>query len=529
MLTTFATKKKREDFSFIDALCKALGWFFPLLAKFNVQSVEKLIYRKYPYVCPYCRKTPHQDNICKTVKGTTGTVDHEAVNNFYNTNLEKLPKSLDEWQTMFQAIYPRATQDTSSRSVIGLFEELGELAEAIRVFDRYPKYFAGEVADVFSYIMGIANDYNLRLELDEKEGFSFESEYLLRYPGLCIQCGHQICICPSVPESTVGRLSKEIDLKENNGIFSPNLSAIYQNGPEVCSLALEKVGGYRDLVESFPFDRGEANRALILLCLRLADAMEPRDQNLAAHLRGSAIRIGNATAEPGSKTRAFSAKEIIETIIGVGRNLGEELSQIIQSDDQSVINEIGLTLEKYRVLMVIANPADTESIDVYPEANKIRDAISTAPSKSFISLDILPASSIDDFRRSLLDNEYDIIHFSGHGTDQTLIFQDSGGNAEPAVISGIAALLKDYPRIKCILLNACYALKYLTEPIAPITIGMENGVDDDAAIEFSRGFYESLARGQKIEDAIRKGVTNVEIKGLKENFPIKILPADCCT
>ena len=46
---------------------------------------------------------------------------------------------------MFADIYPRDLQDVrSSHSVLGLFEELGEMAEAIRVFDRHPKYFVGE-------------------------------------------------------------------------------------------------------------------------------------------------------------------------------------------------------------------------------------------------------------------------------------------------------------------------------------------------------------------------------------------------
>lgn len=32
----------------------------------------------------------------------------------------------------------------AGRSVLGLLEKLGELVEAVRVFDRYPKYFAAQ-------------------------------------------------------------------------------------------------------------------------------------------------------------------------------------------------------------------------------------------------------------------------------------------------------------------------------------------------------------------------------------------------
>jgi len=59
MLTMHDRKKRREaDITVTDALCKALGWYFPLMAKMRVKSVEELIYRKYPYACPYLRFGP---------------------------------------------------------------------------------------------------------------------------------------------------------------------------------------------------------------------------------------------------------------------------------------------------------------------------------------------------------------------------------------------------------------------------------------------------------------------------------------
>lgn len=75
MLTPYARQKSRDAVTFEDALCKALGWYFPLMAKFGVRSVEELVYRKYPYVCPYCRRCPHVDSECKQARRTIRTVD----------------------------------------------------------------------------------------------------------------------------------------------------------------------------------------------------------------------------------------------------------------------------------------------------------------------------------------------------------------------------------------------------------------------------------------------------------------------
>jgi hypothetical protein len=122
MLTVHSRNKKREGVTFLDALCKALGWFFPLMAKFKVASVEELVFRKYPFVCPYCRLNPHQDLVCKTTRGTKNTVNHSDLRLARDSNAFLVPKSLNGWQQMFAQIYPRSIDDArSGRSTIGLF------------------------------------------------------------------------------------------------------------------------------------------------------------------------------------------------------------------------------------------------------------------------------------------------------------------------------------------------------------------------------------------------------------------------
>ena len=64
MLTVRARNKRRESFNMTDALCKSLGWYFPLLAKLRIRSVEQLVFRKFPKVCPYCRLSPHEERVC---------------------------------------------------------------------------------------------------------------------------------------------------------------------------------------------------------------------------------------------------------------------------------------------------------------------------------------------------------------------------------------------------------------------------------------------------------------------------------
>jgi hypothetical protein len=79
MLAVHDRSKPRGEITVEDAICKALGWYFPLLAKFRVSCVEDLILRKFPYCCPYCRLEKHQDLICKNVRGEARTVNKGAL------------------------------------------------------------------------------------------------------------------------------------------------------------------------------------------------------------------------------------------------------------------------------------------------------------------------------------------------------------------------------------------------------------------------------------------------------------------
>jgi len=340
-LTVESRGKRRERLTFEDALCKSLGWYFPLLAKFKVTSVEDLVYRKYPYVCPYCREVPHAEMPCKTIRGTDKTVDHESLRQYRQKNAHRRPESLAQWQLMFREIYPRNMQDIiSSHSVLGLFEELGEMAEAIRVFDTHPKYFVGEAADVFSYLMGLANEYALK-QSQARVVFSLEDEFIRRYPGLCVQCGHAVCVCPVIPESTVGRLAKELEIEDVERLFSLDLGAARKESAVIASRALARAGGYAGVIDQFPFDRGDINKALIMFCLRAAEEMNKHNISVAESFRSAAIRIGAAATYAGSKRSPAEIEGVISSVKAMLDALPKEVQKTIGAAGQPLEVTIG--------------------------------------------------------------------------------------------------------------------------------------------------------------------------------------------
>ena len=45
------------------------------------------------------------------------------------------------------------------------------------------------------------------------------------------------------------------------------------------------------------------------------------------------------------------------------------------------------------------------------------------------------------------------------------------------------------------------------------TIGMKGEIEDNLALEFSRGFYDALSAGKNVEEAYDEGITAVTLKG----------------
>lgn len=357
MLTIHDRKKKREGLNLEDALCKALGWFFPLMAKFGVSSVEELLYWKYPYVCPYCRFCPHKDYLCKTTKGVSKTLDHAAVEEKREANRNRRPVRLSEWQRMFDEIYPRETAALGSgRSTVGLFEELGELAEAVRVFQKYPKYFAGEAADVFSYLMGIANEHKLRLEMEDQAPFDFEAEFIRKYPGMCTQCGHEVCICPSIPESTVGRLAKELEIPSPERMFGLKAAEADERGKRIGRSILQDLGGLPAISDMLPLDRGEASQALIVLCLKLSQEIREKNNGLAMNLQQAAIQIASDSRDPGTKTHGTTS----EAVLALLARVWPLLNLAVLPDDGSLPSRLGslLRTQSARIGVITALPKE---------------------------------------------------------------------------------------------------------------------------------------------------------------------------
>jgi hypothetical protein len=178
--------------------------------------------------------------------------------------------------------------------------------------------------------------------------------------------------------------------------------------------------------------------------------------------------------------------------------------------------------EQIKVLLVFANPRGTDSLQLGREERAIRESIQLSTYREKIAITTCHAATIHDFRRALLANEFQIIHISGHGSPSNslpgshygVLLENEIGERKWVSPTALAELLQAYtPPIQCVLLNACdsiYSGQIMSQNF-PFVIAMEGPISDQAAIEFSRGFYDAVGTGRTIDFAYEEGCRTVNL------------------
>src|SRR5688572_7549413 len=177
-------------------------------------------------------------------------------------------------------------------------------------------------------------------------------------------------------------------------------------------------------------------------------------------------------------------------------------------------------MEKRRVLVLLANPRGTVPLRLGEEDRTIRECVRLSAQRS---LDVIThhAATVDDLRRALLEHRPQILHISGHGSDEGLSLEDNSGEEHrinPEALAELVALSK--PPVEIVFLNACFSATHADEFASfkvPCLIAMSTSVTDAGAIEFTRGFYDSLAAGEDVQSAFDHGRVNMKAHGLDDH------------
>jgi len=209
---------------------KAIAWLMALCGRLGIRSISAMLWRKFPAHCPYCQQSPHKEPACKVAKRQPNQPDWDALQKLGQTRTT--PVSLSDWQKMFGEIYPTNQTEEYAATFARFTEELGELAEAIRVFPIAPGYFLSEASDVFAWLMHLQNLIEDKTEIPSDERHTIlEREFQKAYPDRCRDCGSPVCTCRAVLDSTLGRIAHELggaDRTESLFVGAQELAKMFQ-------------------------------------------------------------------------------------------------------------------------------------------------------------------------------------------------------------------------------------------------------------------------------------------------------------
>jgi len=178
-----------------------------------------------------------------------------------------------------------------------------------------------------------------------------------------------------------------------------------------------------------------------------------------------------------------------------------------------------------KMLVMTANPEGTEALDIEPEIQAIKQAL--APLGSRVEIKHLDRPSLADLEGHLRDCH--VLHFIGHGSfddrsgSGALILEGRDGQPRTVDAHDLAGLLPKRHALRLVVLNSCEGARHSDEDVfsgvaqalvqkgVPAVVAMRHDIGDEAAVLFAGRFYESLARGEPIHEAVtlaRKGISS---------------------
>jgi len=183
-----------------------------------------------------------------------------------------------------------------------------------------------------------------------------------------------------------------------------------------------------------------------------------------------------------------------------------------------------------KILGMVASPSDLAPLDVEHEKRRVEEAIKDLQTQGRVELTWLEGQTPRDLQRAMIRGPWHVFHFIGHGdfdpeTEEGLIaFANEEGYARLLPAEDLALLLKDHWDLRLVLLNSCEGARgsesdafsstaaTLVRPGIPAVLANQYEITDEAAIEFSRTFYEAVADGLPVDAAVAYARISLKIE-----------------
>ncbi|MGP0023424.1 MAG: CHAT domain-containing protein [Streptosporangiaceae bacterium] len=177
-----------------------------------------------------------------------------------------------------------------------------------------------------------------------------------------------------------------------------------------------------------------------------------------------------------------------------------------------------------RILGVVSSPRGLPFLDVDKEQDQLARALARPARQGLAEVHWAPSATWADLQDLLLDGEWHVLHFIGHGDfdpgrdEGVLALVREDGRADLVAAHRLVDLLRQArPMPRLVVLNSCSgatagASDLFSGTAAALVRGgvsavaaMQYEISDPAAVAFARGFYAAIARGRGVDDAVSSG------------------------
>lgn len=186
--------------------------------------------------------------------------------------------------------------------------------------------------------------------------------------------------------------------------------------------------------------------------------------------------------------------------------------------------------DKISILFASSDPSDRERLRLGKEQREIRTALQSSAQRERFELNAITAARVADLSAALLQHRPRFLHFAGHGDRSgALVLEDDDGLSQPVQPQALADLLVSAGgSVECVVLNACHSARLAQAllPAAPCVVAMEHAIGDQAAINFSIGFYQALGNGRTPEQAFELGKALIAFRDLPQREIPRLVSRD---
>jgi hypothetical protein len=122
-----------------------------------------------------------------------------------------------------------------------------------------------------------------------------------------------------------------------------------------------------------------------------------------------------------------------------------------------------------------------------------------------------------------------VVHFSGHGDQDFLVFEDQEGNSKPLTNDVLASLLHaTSDNIRLVLFNSCSSSGQaeLAVDAVDLAIGMGLSIGDESAKVFAANLYSAIGFGRSVRSAFEQALVAIALADLDETSAPQLFAAE---